>query len=75
VFDVYWSSSLKAETRSKRGIGTRRRVTDKGKIGTCYRLLQCVLNAGRFVCLLSHDGSELVLQGLLNDCRQHHLLE
>jgi hypothetical protein len=34
VFDVYWSSSLKAETRSKQGIGARRRVTDKGKIGT-----------------------------------------
>jgi hypothetical protein len=33
VFDVYWSSSLKAETRSRRGIGARRRVTDKGKIG------------------------------------------
>ena len=32
VFDVYWSSSLKAEARSKRGIGSRRRVTDKGKI-------------------------------------------
>jgi len=31
VFEVYWSSSLKVETRSKRGIGTRRRVTDKGK--------------------------------------------
>ena len=32
VFDVYWSSSLKAETRSKRCIGAKRRVTDKGKI-------------------------------------------
>ena len=34
MFDVYWSSSLKAEKRSKRGIDARRRVTDKGKIGT-----------------------------------------
>ncbi|CAC5411388.1 unnamed protein product [Mytilus coruscus] len=32
VFDVYWSSSLQAETRPKRGISARRRVTDKGKI-------------------------------------------
>ena len=31
VFDVYWSSSLKAETRTKRGQGARRRVTDKSK--------------------------------------------
>ena len=31
VFDVYWSSSLKADTRSNRGIGSRRRVTDKVK--------------------------------------------
>ena len=30
MFDVYWSSSLKGETRSKRGIGARRRVADKG---------------------------------------------
>jgi len=37
VFDVYWSSSLKAETRSKRGIGARRRVTDKGKIPPNWR--------------------------------------
>jgi hypothetical protein len=32
VFDVYKTSSLKAETRSKRGIGARQRVTGKGKI-------------------------------------------
>jgi hypothetical protein len=32
VFDVYWSTSLKAETRSKRGSGARHRVTAKGKI-------------------------------------------
>lgn len=32
VFDVYRPSSLKAETRSKRGRGVRRRVTGKGKI-------------------------------------------
>ena len=32
VFDVYQSSSLKAETRSKRGHGVRRRVTSTGKI-------------------------------------------
>jgi hypothetical protein len=37
VFDVYWSSSLKAETRSKRGIGARRRVTDKVKIPQNWR--------------------------------------
>jgi len=32
VFDVYWASSLKAVTRSKRGRGHRRRVTDKTKL-------------------------------------------
>lgn len=32
VFDVYQLSSLKAETRTKRGHGVRRRVTSKGKI-------------------------------------------
>ena len=37
VFHIYWSPSLKAETRSKRGIGSRRRVTDKGKIPQNWR--------------------------------------
>ena len=37
MLDVYWSSSLKTETRSKRGIGTRRRVTYKGKIPQNWR--------------------------------------
>ena len=32
VLDVYQSSSLKAETRLKRGHGVRRRVTSMGKI-------------------------------------------
>lgn len=32
VFDVYKTSSLKAETRSKRGKGRRRRVADKTKL-------------------------------------------
>ena len=32
VFDVYHPSSLKGETRSKRGRGARRRVTSNGKI-------------------------------------------
>jgi len=32
VFDVYQPSSLKAETRTKRGRGVRRRVESKGKI-------------------------------------------
>ena len=32
VFDVYWTSSLKAETRSRRGKGDRRRVTDTTKL-------------------------------------------
>lgn len=32
VFDVYKTSSLKAETRLKRGEGSRRRVTDKTKL-------------------------------------------
>ena len=32
VFDVYRSGSLKAETRSKRGMGARCRVTASGKI-------------------------------------------
>ena len=32
VFDVYRPSSLKSETRSKRGRGARRRVTAKGKL-------------------------------------------
>ncbi|KAL0198142.1 hypothetical protein M9458_006682, partial [Cirrhinus mrigala] len=32
IFDVYWTSSLKAETRSNRGKGGRRRVTDKTKL-------------------------------------------
>lgn len=32
VFDVYQPSSLKAETRTKRGHGVRRRVTSMGKI-------------------------------------------
>ena len=32
VFDVYKTSSLKTETRSKRGKGSRRRVTDKTKL-------------------------------------------
>lgn len=32
VFDIYRTGSLKAETRSRRGFGARRRVTDKGKI-------------------------------------------
>ena len=32
VFYVYWSSSQKAETRTKRGHGARRSLTDKGKM-------------------------------------------
>ena len=32
IFDVYWTSSLKAETRSNRGKGGRRRVTEKTKL-------------------------------------------
>ena len=32
VFDVYLATSLKAETRTKRGQGGRRRVTETGKI-------------------------------------------
>ena len=32
VFDDYWTSSLKAEARSRRGKGDRRRVTDKNKL-------------------------------------------
>ena len=32
VFDVYYPSSLKAETRLKRGRGARRRVTSNGRI-------------------------------------------
>ena len=32
MFDVYHQSSLKAEIRSKRGRGVRRRVTKEGKI-------------------------------------------
>ena len=32
VFDVYLTASLKAETRTKRGQGNRRRVTETGKI-------------------------------------------
>ena len=34
IFDVYRPTSLKAESRSKRGKGARRRVTGKGKILT-----------------------------------------
>lgn len=37
VFDVYHQSSLKAETRSKRGRGVRRRVTKEGKIPSNWR--------------------------------------
>ena len=37
VFDVYQPSSLKAEARSKRGRGVRRRVTDKGKVPSNWR--------------------------------------
>ena len=37
VFDVYLTSSLKFETRSKRGRGVRRRVTSKGKLPTNWR--------------------------------------
>ena len=32
VFDTYQESSLKSETRSKRGMGDRRRVTETGKL-------------------------------------------
>ena len=32
MFDVYYPSSLKSETRSKRGRGVRRRVTSTGKV-------------------------------------------
>ena len=38
VFDVYIANSLKAETRSKRGQGARRRVTDKGKLPPVWRI-------------------------------------
>ena len=37
MFDVYWKSSLKAETRSKRGRGGRRRVTDNAKLPPNWR--------------------------------------
>ena len=37
VFDAYLTSSLKFETRSKRGRGVRRRVTSKGKLLTNWR--------------------------------------
>ena len=37
VFDVYHQSSLKAEIRSKRGRGVRRRVTKEGKIPSNWR--------------------------------------
>ena len=37
MFDVYHQSSLKAETRSKRGRGVRRRVTKEGKIPSNWR--------------------------------------
>ena len=37
VFDVYRSSSLKAEIRSKRRYGVRRRVTGSGKIPSSWR--------------------------------------
>eukprot|EP00745_Piridium_sociabile_P026562 TRINITY_DN4240_c0_g2_i9.p1 TRINITY_DN4240_c0_g2~~TRINITY_DN4240_c0_g2_i9.p1 ORF type:complete len:1084 (-),score=281.98 TRINITY_DN4240_c0_g2_i9:490-3741(-) len=37
VFDVYRPSSLKAETRAKRGRGVRRRVTSNGKIPSNWR--------------------------------------
>ena len=37
VFDVYRPSSLKAETRSKRGRGMTRRVTTDGKIPSTWR--------------------------------------
>ena len=37
VFDVYQPSSLKAEARSKRGRGIRRRVTSKGKLPSNWR--------------------------------------
>jgi hypothetical protein len=39
VFDVYWSSSLKAETRSKRGIGARRRVLKDSFMGIHFFVL------------------------------------
>ena len=32
VFDTYKASSLKSETRSKRGLGDRHRVTGTGKL-------------------------------------------
>ncbi|KAJ8364285.1 hypothetical protein SKAU_G00131160 [Synaphobranchus kaupii] len=37
VFDVYRKASLKAETRSRRGLGARRRVTDNGKVPRNWR--------------------------------------
>ena len=37
VFGIYLTSSLKFETRSKRGRGVRRRVTSKGKLPTNWR--------------------------------------
>lgn len=41
VFDVYQPSSLKAEARSKRGRGVRRRVTEKDKVpSNCRNFLR-----------------------------------
>jgi len=37
VFDTYQASSLKSETRSKRGQGARRRVTGTGKLPRNWR--------------------------------------
>jgi hypothetical protein len=37
VFDVYLASSLKSETRSKRGSGARRRVTGNCKVPQKWR--------------------------------------
>ena len=37
VFDVYRPSNLKAETRTKRGKGARRRVTENGKLPNNWR--------------------------------------
>jgi len=53
VFDTYQASSLKSETRSKRGHGARRRVTGTGKLPRNWRdfLRHSANKAELFDCL------------------------
>ena len=75
VFDVYYDDSLKAETRKKRGKGSRRKVAgDTRPTKSWNTFLRCDENKTELFCFLADKISSIDMNTVIVVTKEEHVV-